>query len=559
MPSGLRKTSGNHFEIYYEAPFGGVATNSDPADIQPNQMVLQQGVVGIDGVLAYSNLVADPARFIFGGRNPDSFPYIIFEMNGQLYAIDQYGYVYVYLNQATPTSATPALFRPFNTPILPHGSVPVVASDGPWASQPPTAVKVINGIAYIANYARHSTYTYDGAYAFTLVSNYVGGKIMGVLDNYLIQFNTNNIVDGPQPTRINWSGPSKFSTWDPAIDRTAGFNTLPSVEDQLTGFFSYASVGVATTQKGLVELSPTGIGIQPFNFTTLWTSDVGQGCIYPSTVTQYGQKGFLITDSGVYNVSTGAGFTDISGSAKRAILNCFQTSNLNFPVGNPFPAAAVVLYFYNEKSPHICYMFCAPSQDFTKLNVWYLDLGTGSWQNAIYDANDLVNKQWNINATDALIGAVDVISTNVQTAEPQIPTFINALTMVVVSINSTAGGQKTVIMSPYRYSVSSDDTVNNYAGILKLQFKIEEIKLGRQPTIRRALVKAYGSGTLTLSINGVQFGQIVLDGTTNVQVYKSPFGKYTGESPQLTITSTNFKGVIVKVMLAGTFADGEID
>ena len=69
------------------------------------------------------------------------------------------------------------------------------------------------------------------------------------LDDYLLQFNTNNIVDGPRPNRVNWSGPGKFSTWDPAIDRTAGFNDLASVEDQLTGFYSYASVGVAVTQK----------------------------------------------------------------------------------------------------------------------------------------------------------------------------------------------------------------------------------------------------------------------------------------------------------------------
>ena len=45
MPSGLRKTTGNHFEIYYEEPWGGVASNKSPVDIDPNQCVTQDGVV----------------------------------------------------------------------------------------------------------------------------------------------------------------------------------------------------------------------------------------------------------------------------------------------------------------------------------------------------------------------------------------------------------------------------------------------------------------------------------------------------------------------------------
>jgi hypothetical protein len=103
-------------------------------------------------------------------------------------------------------------------------------------------------------------------------------------------------------------------------------------------------------------------------------------------------------------------------------------------------------------------------------------------------------------------------------------------------------------------------------GNLNLVFRSEEIKLGftRKCTIRRAVVKAYGTGTLACTITDIagtviSLGNIVLDGTNNQRTYYSPFGIATVEAPQLSITSTNFNGAIVKVMLAGTYADGEID
>ena len=65
--------------------------------------------------------------------------------------------------------------------------------------------------------------------------------------------------------------------------------------------------------------------------------------------------------------------------------------------------------------------------------------------------------------------------------------------------------------------------------------------------------------TLAVNVNGASFGNIILDGTTTSRTYLCPQGVYTGEAPQLSITSTNFKGVIEKVMMAGTYADGDID
>jgi uncharacterized membrane protein YebE (DUF533 family) len=92
------------------------------------------------------------------------------------------------------------------------------------------------------------------------------------------------------------------------------------------------------------------------------------------------------------------------------------------------------------------------------------------------------------------------------------------------------------------------------------------MKLGytRKCTIRRAVIKAYGSGTLVCAITDVSgnvtsLGSITLDGTNNQRTYYTPRGVATVEAPQFSITSTDFNGAIVKVMLAGTYADGEID
>jgi hypothetical protein len=96
-------------------------------------------------------------------------------------------------------------------------------------------------------------------------------------------------------------------------------------------------------------------------------------------------------------------------------------------------------------------------------------------------------------------------------------------------------------------------------GNVNLVFRQEEIKLGRKPTIRRVIVKASGFGILNISVSGKSFGNIILDGTTNVKTYKTTQGIYTGEDPQLTISSIEFQGQIIKVMMAGTYADGDID
>jgi hypothetical protein len=571
MPSGLRKTSGNHFEIYYEKPWGGVASDSDPVDIADNELVAQVGVVVVDGALAQINFVADPAKEVFDptlSTAPTTI-FATFGLNGSIYAIDVLGGIYQLLSNWTFIALPPDAPWVIVDPVPPHRH----------RNQPGSAVIVINGTAYISNFLRNTLYTFDG-FNYLIGSDYVAGLVFGILDDYLLQMNTNTNItagsDGRQPMRINWSGPGKFTTWDASIDRTAGFNTLAGVEDRISGFLSFASVGVALTAKGLVQLSPTGIGVAPFSFTTLWTSAIGKGCIYTYTVVQYGEAGYFLTDSGVYKVST-AGISEVSLKARTAILNSLNLAGNNTNgIDISAYVATVMLYALNSSYPTPFYVLAgfplstAPGEYVPTLVIWLMDLNTGIWSQILLDVMDAVNQQYAVDTTAGFCSGVSLSTDEVLIAGNaflQEQNQLNPLTILTVSYTDTNTGINYVIsMSPYIYTRRNVDNATNYARPLGLAFKAEEIKIGytRKPTMRRVVVKAYGFGDLQLNVTDVDgvvtsLGTITLNGTTNAKTYYSPKGIGTVECPQLSITSTNFKGVIVKAMMTGTFADGDID
>lgn len=558
MPSGLRKTSSNHFEIYYEKPWGGVASDADATDIQDNQLIIAQGVIDVDGVLCEANTVASASVFRFTPHTAKGTLNVIFNLTApstgetNLYGVDTFGDSYIY-------QASTGTWVYLNS-----------ASDGPWAiTDRASAVEIINGVAYIASFSRKSIYGFGVGYGtiVTFITNYTGGLIMGVLDDYLLQMNTNSTVDGIQPTRFNWSGPGKFTTWDPAIDRTAGFNTLAAADDYISGFISLASVGLIITKKGIIQASPTGIGIGPFSFEALWTSDVGQGTSYPYTVVQYGQVAYLVSDTGVYRLST-SGFQEVSGAARKAILSQVQVNSLFWTNStDPEPpklAGGLYLYSLNSTYPTPYYVFAATTptnsvNPFSQLILWFLNLATGTWYSQEYSVDALINAQNGTGLSNGIVTNLNIVCVESIDSTPQFGQILpNILIFATVSYNFGAeilGFVATTFITTDITQITDLDPGSQLA----LTFKQHEIKLGRQPTIRRVVVKAFGSGTLNISVSGVNFGSIVLDGTTVPKTYLTTQGIYTGEDPQLSITSDSWKGCITKVMLAGTYADGDID
>lgn len=577
MPSGLRKTTGNHFEIYYEQPWGGVASDKDAVDIGDNEFQFMQGVVEIDGVLCYLDWIANPNFYTFptytfntvpqGGNGGEGNNVLMFSMASVIYALDIVGNIYaleanVFVQIASPPDA-PWVFVS-STP--PH----------PSTCEFPTDVKVINGVAYIANFYRGMIYTWDGT-TYAIGTSYTGGLTLGILNDYLLALGTFNSTDGVQLNRINWSGPGEFTTWDPSVSRVAGFNTLASVDDRLTGFLSFASVGFALSAKGLTQLNPTGVGIGPFAFTALWTSEVGQGVVYDNTVVQYGPMGFCLTDSGVFVITSGGAMTDISGAARTAILKSYQP---NASEGNNIfnVSAAILLYNTNANYPTPFYVLFGLTSA-GMIDIWMLNLKSKAWSFFEYNPNDLLKAQYPV-----LSGGGEVTTINIETMDygltsaGDLPSnFLfqftqNPLTLASIGMHAfgvtTQDQFVTVCLAPNIYSKNANLGIftDFNGGVLNLTFKAEEIKLGftRKPTMRRVVVKAYGFGILTLEVTDITgvvipLGTITLDGTLNARTYYSPNGIGTIECPQLSITSTNFSGAVVKVMMAGTYGDGEIN
>jgi len=554
MASGIKNTTGNRFKITFEAPWGGVASNKNPLDIQDNQFVTCDGLVDIDGVLAFVQSIAATKYFRFIPATTGAVPYLIFVLNEITYAVDQLGNLYIQDSAGGPPATYAFRFR-------------AAASDGPW-NDIPNAAQVINGLIYISVYTRNSIYVFDPvANTLTLASNYTGGMILGVLDDYLLQMNTNSAVDGQQPTRVNWSGPGEFSTWDPSVNRAAGFNTLINIDDSITGFISLASVGIIIGQKGLVQASPTGIGIEPFAFNTLWTSDVGQGVLYPFTVSQYGQNTYAGTNSGIFKIST-SGYQDVSGAARKAILAPLQVN-----VSNPNPnsalttvfAGSIFLFAFNATYPTPYYVFAGVTPSIlgvsrSTLVIWFLNLETGAWFQQTLDVDTVLNAYTGGTDTFSIVRQLRMV--NVTPAAPsgednKLPTVL-----IYAAVDTTTGSgvvTKEFILSTYVYSDINNGLSEYTAGPINVVTRAYELEPWSEPTIRRIIVKAFGSGTLALSINGVSFGNIVLDGTTTTKRYISTGGVYTGLSPQLTVTSSNFQGCIVKIIMYGTLADGEPD
>jgi hypothetical protein len=119
------------------------------------------------------------------------------------------------------------------------------------------------------------------------------------------------------------------------------------------------------------------------------------------------------------------------------------------------------------------------------------------------------------------------------------------------------------LLSRYQSDLKYSANTPTVPPAINLVFKQEEIRLTRQPQVRGVAIKAKGVGTLTITVSGqvqgvnssATFTPIVLNSTTAITALSS--GIYTGEDPQLSISSTSFDGVIIKASMFGTYADGE--
>lgn len=236
----------------------------------------------------------------------------------------------------------------------------------------------VNGVVYITGLGLGAIYAYNANAAgstLTQLTNYVGGQYLGELNGRLICLACDQITAGVysyNPFLVSWSaGSGNYSQWNPLVGGLvtgAGFNQLPDVADEITGFFTTGPTGYIIRKQGLSEMTPLNSGIQPFDFNHMWASNKGVGSVFPNSVTQYGSLGGFLSDTGIFTLGY-SGITQIEGlfwAEINRLLDELLITPGGFPNNYTQLLAAVVaglipLYINNERK--LVYALYIPTPD----------------------------------------------------------------------------------------------------------------------------------------------------------------------------------------------------
>ena len=107
----------------------------------------------------------------------------------------------------------------------------------------------------------------------------------------------------------------------------------------------------------LTQLTPNGVGIQPFDTTSLWADTIGIGCTWPQTVAQYGYVTVWGNDNNIYAFTGGSAPQEITGTAKRAIYTDINAYQNNASVST-FVSGSICNRADNNTTPDLYYILC---------------------------------------------------------------------------------------------------------------------------------------------------------------------------------------------------------
>jgi hypothetical protein len=334
-----------NLEITYgglESPFAGIdSTKSSGTYIKPNALAMSSGVAVTDGYL--NSIFLNPRSILNLGVLTSIPSYCIGSVQvntvvtGPPNTVSKasIGFIVVSLEGLL------TVYEYRNGLIAPQtGNVSIATN----ALATNLSYYIVNGVVYITGLGLAAIYAYTpsptGTSTLTLLTNYVGGAYLGELNGRLLCLCCDQIVGGVYsylPFQVSWSGAAgAYGVWNPLVGGLvtgAGFNNLPDVADEITGFFSTGPTGYIIRKQGITEMTPLNSGIQPFDFNHMWASNTGIGSIYFNTISQYGSLGSFLSDTGLYTLGYG-GVNTIQGNIWSLIVKELQKL---FPltVGNP--------------------------------------------------------------------------------------------------------------------------------------------------------------------------------------------------------------------------------
>lgn len=617
MPSGLENLEGSRFILRYEHPWGGVASDAAPEDIAPNQFVSCDGLFIRNGRLCTTNYYAfDPTYYRYTDAVNSATPLYWRIAAGQGICA-----IYTTVSPNSPTSpVTVAIDYQCNTWYYDYQNLRWLVDQTAPGGYTYSCSQLIKGIIYIFDWWEGAELVYTPRGSLTIGTTFVGGKYCMTLNEQLIVCNTKmqkwnpGTYDpqtgapvnppsyaGSQETRANrvsWSAAQEAYTtfnnnqWNyPAVppatlgppfldpsnglpaDRSAGWNGLADVQQEITGCFAMGNVGYILHDTGVTQMTPTAsailgeTAIQPFDFTLLWGGRDGMGCTMPRSLAVYGHLAIWGNSNGIY-LFTGSGAPqDITGSVKRALyadINKFKSNDdfwqniygqiINTGVDNNSPEMVYNFYIVSAQPngtvpiTMIIWSYVFKTNAWTRHQVNVTDMmrkitGNGSYSNILANNEAVVNM-----STFRFPSSLSNLGHDLYVSPLYGGMIFNA------SLAGTGGYDSFFL---FQYINDGISNIPDAPPVTSLTFRTEEFQIYRQPTIRGFILRAAGSGTLNINVNGYNFSPISLNGDiTKTTLYRS-FGMWTGMAPTINVSSTDFNGYITKVHAFGTYAEGE--
>jgi hypothetical protein len=223
-------------------------------------------------------------------------------------------------------------------------------------------------------------YSWDGTVnGLQVTTDLFGGRFIFELDASICIANTSE--GGTQfPQRVRWCVAGNPTQWDPSAYKGAGFNDLLNTPDDITGVLAIGTIAYIARTNGLTVMSPTGVGIQPFNFNHLWAAEHGTGNIFPNSMASFGSIGFMVSQEDIFAVTVGA-VQPIGGRAKIDIYN--DIFNITLPYSQGVIGYIAAQGIYGEVSVFQSYNLMIGNIE------WSYSLDQKAWTRQVYPTNVL--------------------------------------------------------------------------------------------------------------------------------------------------------------------------
>lgn len=243
---------------------GGMVTQVDPVDLQPNQLTL--------AVNANCRYDVAGRRFgfsVIAPTKPNSnrvlafVPFKDFSGNVSLFRFDKST---VYLRGAGSwTAFTGAALNGTDTSKI--------------------SFLCVNNRAFFGNQVDELQELDLGANTYAQAGNSKPYKYYTAFGNRIV--GANLLGGSPSPIEVGWCGDFNFTEWDPLVDFSAGFTPLvdnPSdFSDFITGLFSFANNLLVMRERSIWLASLQPVASNPFYFST---AVPGIGCDAPNSICQ---------------------------------------------------------------------------------------------------------------------------------------------------------------------------------------------------------------------------------------------------------------------------------